>query len=582
MKKGVKKALIFVVVIAVVAVGVVGYNAINANKEKQAKYDVKPSLASTSRNDIGVYISASGNISAVDDIKVSSQGYGEVKEINCEVGDKVKAGDVLATLNDETLKNDIEDLEDQILAKEIEIDTGKFSDDTYYIKSPIDGEVKDIKVDSDDDIKEIMDEYGYFAVISAVDKMYVVTEAKADFLTVGNEVNVKRSSYDYDGVVEKIEDGKAYVVIDTDNLTRGKTAYIYGDKYADKVEGTTEYYDYVTVESAIKDGEVERVECYTNETVEKGEVLFRISTPSQTMETLYEQLDELKEDLADKKQMLENISIVAPVDGIIKEISIEKGVDAAEDQKAFTLADTSVWLVKVAVDELDINKIEPNMKTEVTVDAYENAINGVVKSISSVGTASGGVTSYDVYVEVQKNDIFKIDMTANAEIEVQFVQDALCVPVEAVRKIADKSFVVVYTNPSDAEIAEKKNQLIQAESNATEAVNKSKTMSQEEIAKLKEQAKKKGTDGATRNTGAFKNMNLTGMKLMNLSIADQLYGRMVEVEVGLINETYAEIVSGLDEGTQVLLPTTSGDSSSSAADMAKGGMPFMGGMGRGK
>jgi HlyD family secretion protein len=549
------------------------------------RYDVTPSLAATSRNDLGVYISASGNISAVDDIKISSQGYGKVEEINCEVGDKVQAGDVLAILDDKTLKNDIEDLENQILAKELEIGTGKFSDDTYYIKSPINGEVKEIKVDSDSDIKETMDKYGYFAIISAVDKMYVVTEAKADFLAVGNEVNIKRSGTVYNGIVDKIENGKTYVLIDTDNISLGKTAYIYGDEYADKVEGTTEYYDYVTVQSTIGEGQVDRVECYTNETVEKGEVLFRISTPSQTMENLYNELDDLKQDLVEKQEMLENNNIVAPVDGIIKEISLEKGMDATEDQNAFTLADTSVWLVKVAVDELDINKIEPSMKVEVTVDAYEKAIDGFVKSISSVGTASGGVTSYDVYVEVQKNDIFKIDMTANAEIEVQFVQNALCVPVEAVRNIADKSFVVVYTNPSEQEVTQKKKELMEAEINAGQLSDKAKTVSDEDIKKLREQAQKNRPEGQSGDARKFADMTktigqLNGMKLMNLSIADQLYGQMIEVEVGVINETHAQIISGIDEGTQVILPTSS-DSSNSALDaMKKSGMPFMGGMGR--
>ena len=462
--------------------------------------------------------------------------------------------------------------------KELEIEKSVFNDDVYYIKAPIDGEVKDIKVKEDDedtddvdeasDIADIIEKYGYLALISSDDLMYIVTEDSAEFLKIGAEVKVSRYDYEYDGIVEKVEDGKTYILIHNDNVAIGGRVNIYSEESNEKIKGTAQLYDWVEVGIPVEEGEVSQVYVYNNRTVEQGERLFKITARSQDMIDLYSELEDLKEDLSEKQQMLENLQITSPVDGIITQVSIAEGDEVADGARSYTIADTSVWVVKVDVDELDISQIELGMNAQVTVDAYDGSIfEGRVSEISSVGTASNGITSYEVYIEVENNDVFKLNMSANAEIEADFIFGAMTVPVEAVREVNGKYFAVVYTNPTQEELDAAKNKMIEAENSALVVGTKSTGMSQEEIAAKKKEAI---AQKETAQKSQDKQTNEAGLAALKLSIADMLYGEPIEVEVGLINETYAQILSGLNDDDEVILPDTSSESASGYAQSFPG------------
>ena len=73
-------------------------------------------------------------------------------------------------------------------------------------------------------------------------------------------------------------------------------------------------------------------------------------------------------------------------------------------------------------------------------------------------------------------------------------------------------------------------------------------------------------------------------------MADTLGGQLVEVTTGLSNESFVEIVSGLEEGDSVLVPIAQGTqgmgTDSEEMTMQQGGFPgggmnFPGGMGGG-
>ncbi len=566
MKKWLKTLLIVIAAVVILVGALIALGAYRTSKAIKEKYDVTPSLSIAEPNDVALYVSASGNISALDEVKIFTSAYGEITQQNAEEGQKVSAGQVLAKIDSTQLEEDIEQLESDIFYKELEIEKSVFSDDVYYIKAPIAGEVKDIKVHEDDDdtedydeasdISEVMDEYGYIALISPVDKMYVITDEEADFLTVGTEVKVSRYDYEYNGVVEKIEDGKTYILADTDNISLGGRVSIYLDGSNDKVAGEAQLYEWVEVDVPTSEGRISKIYAYNNKEVEKGERLFRVTARSQEMVDMYDELEELKQELLEKQEMLENLEIKSPVDGIVTQISIDDGEDYDDDVLAYVLADTSYWVVNVDVDELDINLVKEGMKAEVTVDAYDDeTFYGTVISISSVGESTNGVTSYEVGIEVENNDIFKLNMTANAEIEVSFIKQTLTVPVEAVRSDNGKNYVVVYTNPTVEEVEKIKTELIAMEMGTYRADGGAVRSQDASSGDMEKQNKSLATD-----------------LYSSLSIEDKLYGKLVEVEVGLMNETYAQILSGVVDGETIILPSVSGDS----ANDAFAGMPGMG------
>jgi len=78
------------------------------------------------------------------------------------------------------------------------------------------------------------------------------------------------------------------------------------------------------------------------------------------------------------------------------------------------------------------------------VDAFDDQeFEAVVSEVSSAGTASGGITTYDVTLELQSNMAFKVALTISAEVHVQSVSDVVCIPSSAVKTLGGKSSLYI-------------------------------------------------------------------------------------------------------------------------------------------
>jgi HlyD family secretion protein len=71
------------------------------------------------------------------------------------------------------------------------------------------------------------------------------------------------------------------------------------------------------------------------------------------------------------------------------------------------------------VDELDILDIQVGQKAEITVDAIDDCtFEGVVTSISSAGTTSGGTTTYPVTIRIDDTGSLMPGMNATAALDI--------------------------------------------------------------------------------------------------------------------------------------------------------------------
>ena len=95
--------------------------------------------------------------------------------------------------------------------------------------------------------------------------------------------------------------------------------------------------------------------------------------------------------------------------------------------------DLSYLEMTLDVDELDILDIQVGQKAEITADAIsDRTFEGVVTSISSAGTTSGGTTTYPVTIRIDETAGLRPGMNANAEIVVAEAATALTVPNAAI------------------------------------------------------------------------------------------------------------------------------------------------------
>ena len=109
---------------------------------------------------------------------------------------------------------------------------------------------------------------------------------------------------------------------------------------------------------------------------------------------------------------------------------------------AFSIAGNDTMDVTVAVNELDILSVVKGQTAEVTLDAIDGeTFEGVVTKIAKTGSNTGGVTKYEVTVEVDRDERMRPDMSSTVSILVSEAKDVNVVPTAAVFTEQGKNYV---------------------------------------------------------------------------------------------------------------------------------------------
>ena len=201
--------------------------------------------------------------------------------------------------------------------------------------------------------------------------------------------------------------------------------------------------------------------------------------------------------------------IVAPAAGTITSISVYDGSRVNAGEVIAHLTNYQDLSTVIQVDELDIPEVKVGQTAEITVNAYpDEKYTGKVTSIANEGQVNNGVSSFDVTIHLTSSKNLKAGMTTTADIITNKKESALFVPVEAVHKTGDQSYVLV--------------------ENAKQA---------------------SASDSSEQAQDSSNNYSRNGF----MSVGDG-NGTRVEVKTGIHNDSYVEIVSGLSEGQVVELP----------------------------
>jgi len=140
---------------------------------------------------------------------------------------------------------------------------------------------------------------------------------------------------------------------------------------------------------------------------------------------------------------LDSLSLRAPFDGDVLAVAYKPGDPASPSQSAITLADRSKLHVSVSVDETAIGAIASGNPVTLTLDALPGLdLDGSVFSIEPFGQTVQGLVRYNVRVDLAKTDPrLLLYMTANATIVTNVQQNALAVPLAAIQYDNQGEFV---------------------------------------------------------------------------------------------------------------------------------------------
>jgi len=610
-RKWIKRLILLVVLAAAALFGAKAYiKSQAADANEQQSYD----QAQVMRGAMSETVYGTGTTSARSQPNLLAEADGTLTELRVSVGDAVKKGDILAVLTNDDIDDTITDLEFALWDLDATIADTRAGSKVYKVEAPIAGRVMAVYGRAGDDALAVFRREGALAIINTDERMRVELTAQEGQLglTLDEKVTVIGDYIHAEGtVVELTRQGtQAVITIMEEKLPVNKD--FDGDGRADTIlgmpcevrnsdgdtVGTGELQCNKPMAVSAFGGTITYVDALVGEEVERGERMFRLADSPLTLkiENLRLQREASAKELREAINQRENLIIVAPCDGVMASIDVAEGDEITSGMLLGSILEGEDMNLTIAVDELDVVSVEIGQPVSITIDALSSLeLSGEVYKIAPVGSSSGGVTTYDVELTFDAAGTgVRSGMNATGEIEIAAADDVLYVPAEALMTINNKTYVMVADGGSMSLSDAAKSAGSQRSSRDQERMPNMGSMPQgggmpgfgsmpqgmtmpgaepAETAQGDMGIMAKAKDMASRAAASVRSWLYEGVEATG---ANDATGSLVEVQVGLQNDDYAEIVSGLNEG-DVVLYTAAQESSNSMLSMMMGGMGGMGG-----
>jgi HlyD family secretion protein len=134
-------------------------------------------------------------------------------------------------------------------------------------------------------------------------------------------------------------------------------------------------------------------------------------------------------------QVSKNV-LTAPFNGIVTEVDITKGETASVGKTAIRVISSNAFQIEAKIPEIDIAKVSAGNPVRVTLDAYGDStfFDAVVTRVDPSATREGNVPVYKAIISFKETDSrIKSGMTANVSIITQAKEKALVLPMRFVR-----------------------------------------------------------------------------------------------------------------------------------------------------
>ena len=150
---------------------------------------------------------------------------------------------------------------------------------------------------------------------------------------------------------------------------------------------------------------------------------------------------------------LAGTNLVAPFDGTVLQTHTTAGATIAANTPIVTVANLKELQVVASVDETTIRQVKVGQRARISFDAFPGqTFRGEVLEVPLQGTLQGNVMVYEVPVSLTGVEGLPllVGMTANVQINIGTVENALLVPTMALQKVGGK-YTVLVPNGSDPE-----------------------------------------------------------------------------------------------------------------------------------
>lgn len=530
----------------------------NSNSMKSAQNSVQRAL-----------ISLNSAKDAANDMYITSDFDGKVREVNVKEGDEINTGSAVATIFDDT-------------TMKIRLPFNEFDAGSLYAGAPAEVSV----VGSSETV------YGTVTDVSSA-----AITAEANTMVVYATIEVTNP-----GAIDSSDTGSAVVngaaCADTANFE-----YINEKTITSKVSGTVKSVDIdkgssvyageqiVYVQSDNAEDNLESAQLsYDDAILQLQAQVLKDNTYSQdsNIKSAQISLENAQLQLKQAQDTADDYTIKSPIEGTVVTKNAKAGdtIDSSNNTTALCeIYDLSCVKLSVEVDETEVALVKVGQEAEITSSATDETYTGKVTKVPVNGTSSNGVTTYIVEIQIDDYGDLLPGMNVDASIVVEEAEDALAVPVNAVNTgniVFVKDNGKTYKNDvtdmlngkedetesddrksDDKKSEDKKSEEKSDKASDKESDNKRSSQSAPLSSAAPDEAKTGDLQAGTKNEAGKIDMSSLPK---NLEVPDGY--RAVVVEVGINDNDYIEIISGLEEGDEVRTIDT--NSSSAGASFGSG------------
>ncbi len=338
-----------------------------------------------------------------------------VDEVMVESGDAVKAGEVLAIVNQASVTKTLSQIQDELAELDEEINDTKGDKESAYIKTYIAGRVKKIYAETGENASAVMQEKGSLLVLSIDGKMAVSLEGVSD-MGAGDDVTVRLSDgSEKEGTVESASE-KSSVITLTDNGTSVGEKVTVLDESGEEI-GSGELYIHQPIEITGTAGTISEIVAEENEEVGAGDTLVKLTDlpDSSEYQQLLDKRSELTETLKALAQLSAQGTIQAEYDGTVESVyvtaeetegnstdgystgaSIGSGMASVQEKAEFVLTAESVQSTPQKEGFTFANTSETEKSTEETGVTAVTDLMAVFQELGIAAPVKGGVPASEI------------------------------------------------------------------------------------------------------------------------------------------------------------------------------------------
>lgn len=474
-----KKVWLIVLIIAAIVIVLIGSAVKNMTSQIETAanmVEVEP----VEKRDLSDSVSLKGTIAGQSKTNVMSLAAAEITAVNVQVGDIVKEGDPLVTLDQKDIEKQIAELKTNInnanaiaandaAQKQESLNEAKQDQATTLAKA----------TDSVNKAQASYDEL----VKKRDDCQTKLNNKKNELNTAGNARDTAKN--ELDTAKKSYQDAQAEASADPTNADLLKKANDASSVYEQKQELYTSLCtNYETINGDIKSLQAE-LDAYPDQLKSAEEAVNTakssysdaetstnrsVSTAQNTVDMQKYQTSttrDLKDQLEQLQKQLADCTLSAPIGGVVTAVNVSVGDKNTAGTTMITIEDTSSLKVIVNVEEADILKIQEGMPATVSTDATgDEEIKGTVtrvvrvknQSTNTNGTDTNTSSGYSAEITIDNTELL-VGMSAKAKIVIKDRGTQLAVPYDLIRQDdnGDSYVLVAEANEDGTATAVRKN-----------------------------------------------------------------------------------------------------------------------------